>query len=185
MVVSANPKVSGEEFLRLHGDDTGVELVNGIVVRTPMPGSKHGEVCVNAVLLIGNFVKRHKLGRVMSNDTFVRTRTEPDGFRGADVVFVSYETLPADQPTPKGPLTPPLELVVEVRSPSDSFAEMSTKAYEYLEAGVKVVLVLDPETESAGVFRPTELPQRFHNGDTVTVPDILPEFAVPVAQFFE
>jgi Uma2 family endonuclease len=182
---AAPPLVTADEFLRLHGEESGVELVSGVIVRIPMPGSEHGEVCGNAYHFIREVAKRDKLGRVMSNDTFVRTRMNPDGFRGADVVFVSYATLPADQPTPKGPLTPPLELVVEVRSPSDSVRAVSDKAYEYLEAGVKVVLVLDPETESAGVFRLNELPQRFHNGDTVTIPDVLPGFAVPVKQFFE
>ena len=62
---------------------------------------------------------------------------------------------------------------------------MSDKAYEYLEAGVRVVLVLDQETESAAVFRPGGWPQRFHNGDEVTIPDALPGFAVPVKRFFE
>ena len=58
------------------------------------------------------------------------------------------------------------------------------KATEYLDAGVKVVVILDPQTDSAGVFRPDELPQRFHNGDELKLDDILPGFAVPVARFF-
>ncbi len=179
------PLMIADEFLRLYGDESGVELVGGILVRLPMPGAVHGEVCGNAYSLIRDHVKANKLGRVMSNDTYIRTRTNPDGFRGADVCYVSYGTLPADQPTPAGPLLPPLELVVEVRSPSDTFADLTDKATEYLRAGVQVVLVLDPPTESAGVFRANELPQRFHNGDELTLPDVLPGFAMPVARFFE
>lgn len=72
-----------------------------------------------------------------------------------------------------------------MRSPSDTVSHMSAKAFEHLEAGVRVVLILDPETESAGVFRLNELPVRFHNGDTVVIPDVLPGFAAPVARFFE
>lgn len=182
---TATPLVTADEFLRVHGDASGVELVNGKIVRLPMPGAMHGEVCVTAAALIHQFVKTNKLGRVMGNDTYIRTRTAPDGCRGADVCYVSYAVLPADQPTPTGPLTPPLELVVEVRSPSDSFADLTDKATEYARAGVQVVLILDPPTESAGVFRANELPQRFHNGDELTLPDVLPGFAVPVAKFFE
>ena len=150
-----------------------------------MPGADHGEVCTTASVILYQFVKPRKLGRVMSNDTFIRTTTNPEGYRGADVCYISYETLPADRPTPLGPLIPPLELVVEVRSPWDSLAELSDKAREYKEAGVRCVIVLDPTTESAAVFRLNELPQRFHNGDTLPLPDVLPEFAVPVAKFFE
>jgi Uma2 family endonuclease len=177
--------VSGDEFLRLHGDESGIELVNGVIVTLPMGGARHGEVAGNAGYEIRRHVKQNRLGRVMSNDPFVRTRTNPDGCRGADVLFVSYETLPADLPTPKGAITPPLELVVEGRSTSDTLTQLVGKATEYLDAGVKAVLVLDPETESTGVFRLNELPVRFHNGDTVTLPDVLPGFAVPVAKFFE
>lgn len=188
MVATAQPvtTMTGDEFLRQYGDASGVELVKGKLVRIPMPGADHGEVCTNAGVILHQYVKPQKLGRVMNDDTFIRTTSNPDGYRGADVVFISYERLPADQPTPTGALTPPLELVIEVRSPSDSISAMSNKAYEYLEAGVKCVVVLDPPTESAAIYRSNELPQRFHNGDTLALPDdVLPGFAVPVAKFFE
>jgi Uma2 family endonuclease len=187
MSTTAAPPIhmTGDEFLRQYGDQSGFELVEGQLVRLPMPGLLHGEVCVNAGSIIREFVKANKVGRVCGNDSLVRTRTDPDGFRGADVLFLSYETLPVDQPTPVGSITPPVDLVVEVKSPSNSFTELFDKATEYLKAGVKVVLVLDPETESAGVYRGNEFPQRFHNSDMLSLPDILPGFAVPVKKFFE
>lgn len=46
-------------------------------------------------------------------------------------------------------------------------------------------MVVDPETESIAVFREEELPQRFHNGDIVTLPGVLPGFKAPVKAFFE
>ena len=177
------PHMTAEEFVRLHGDESGVELVDGRIVRLPMPGSEHGEVCGNALVLIHQAVKSARLGRVMGNDTFVRVR--PDGVRGADVCFISYARLPKDQPTPKGPLEVPPELVVEVRSPTDRIKDVSAKAYEYLEAGVTAVLALDPDTQSAAVYRADELPQRFSNGDEVSLADVLPGFAVPARAFFE
>ena len=177
--------MTGDDFLARYGDRTGHELVKGNLKEIPMPGAIHGEVCGNAYHVIRDFVKANRLGRIFANDTFIRTRTNPDGVRGADVCFVSHDSLPADRPTPAGALIPPLELVVEVRSPSDSINDMTVKATEYLDAGVKVVVILDPQTDSAGVFRPDELPQRFHNGDELKLDDILPGFAVPVARFFE
>ncbi|MGL6097454.1 MAG: Uma2 family endonuclease [Fimbriiglobus sp.] len=185
MTTQAPPLMTADEFLRLHGDETGIELVNGRIVRLPMPGLQHSEVCLNTGAILREFVKRKKLGRVFGNDPFIRTRTNPDGYRGADVLYISYTTLPADIPTPVGSYTPPLELVVEVKSPSNSVLELTEKATEYLNAGVKVVVVIDPQTESAAVFRGDDWPQRFHNGDEFTLPDILPGFAVPVKAFFE
>ena len=180
----ATPLMTAEEFVRLHGSESGVELVDGILVRCPMPGMEHGEVCGNAFAIIREYVKARGLGRVVCNDTFVRTR--PAGYRGADVLFVSYALLPKEQPVPKGPLEIPPELVVEVRSPTDRPGEIQTKVAEYLNVGVKVVVVLDPDIDAATVYRPTEeIPQRFSNGDELNLGDVLPGFAVPVKKFFE
>ncbi len=181
----APARLTGDEFLRQYGDQSGVELDQGLLLRTPLPGLLHGEVCANAYHLLREFVKPRNLGRLFTNDSFVRTRTDPDSYRGADVLYISYQTLPADRPTPVGAYTPPLELVVEVRSASDSVADMTNKATEHIAAGVKVVLVLDPDLEVAAVYRADEYPIRFHTGDEVTLADVLPGFAVPVKRFFE
>jgi Uma2 family endonuclease len=111
--------------------------------------------------------------------------TNPDSYRGADVLYISYALLPKDQPVPKGPLEVAPELVVEVRSPTDRLKTVLAKGQEYLDAGVKYVMIIDPETESVGVFHDEELPIRFHNGDTVTLPGLFPDFAVPARAFFE
>jgi Uma2 family endonuclease len=177
--------MTAAEFVKLHGHESGVELVKGRVVRYPMAGGKHGEVCGTADSIIRQFVRANHLGRVMCNDTFVRVATNPDTYRGADVCFLSYARLPKEHETPDGPLEQPPDLVIEVRSPTDRINQLTAKATEYLDAGVTVVLVLDPHTESAAVFRDEELPQRFHNGDELTFPDVLPGFAVAVRTFFE
>lgn len=190
------PLMTAEEFLAKYGDTDGVELVRGRVVwlcpegqadRIPategerMARFRHGIVCNTAARLLDDFVRSHQLGRIATNDTFIRVTV--DTYRGADVLFVSYSRLPADQTPDDLPVTP--ELVVEVKSPSDRWNEIMLKAAEYLSAGVVSVLVLDPEMASATVYQTEELPQRFHNGDSLTLSDVLPGFAVPVARFFE
>jgi Uma2 family endonuclease len=183
MSTTVQTDMTTDEFLRLHGDESGIELVDGQIRRIPMPGFDHGQVCFKAALVIGNHVVANNLGRMTTNDSFVRI-TERKCL-GADLMFVSYATLPPDQPVPVGAITPPVDLVVEVRSPSDTIGEMTDKATAYLRAGVRVVMVLDPETDSAAIHRPEEVPIRLHNGDTVTLPDVLPGFAVPVGRFFD
>jgi len=171
--------------MRLHDSEARVELFRGRVVRYPVPQGPHGYICGNAGFLVSQFVRDHKLGRVFSNDTFVRVRlNEPtDTVRGADVAFVSFAKMPAGD-VPAGPLPAP-DLVIEVRSPSDRISQLSAKASEYLEAGVTVVIVIDPDTQSLAVYRENEFPIRMHNGDELTLPDVLPGFAVQVKKFFE
>jgi Uma2 family endonuclease len=186
MSTTATELLTADEFLRRHGGETCVELVRGQVVRYPMPGGPHGYITGNATALLHNFVREHGLGRVFSNDTFTKTRVkEPtESLRGPDVAFVSYARMPKG-PIPQGPLPCAPDLVIEVRSPSDRIPQLSAKATEYLDAGATVVVVLDPETESLAVYRENELPIRMHNGDELTLPDVMPGFSVQAKRFFE
>jgi hypothetical protein len=59
------------------------------------------------------------------------------------------------------------------------------KTLEYFEAGVKIVCVLDPVSESLVVYRPDELHQTLHNSDEFHLPELLGELRVPVSRFFE
>jgi Uma2 family endonuclease len=179
--VSAPALMTVEEFLRLHGDEPGVELVRGRVLRLPMSGVDHGEVCFEAASIIREFIKPRGLGRVMTNDSMIPTGEH--SARGADVCFFSYKRLPKDIRTPRVVDVPP-ELVIEVRSPTDRMKAVMEKIQEYLDAGVDVVVLLDPAVESATVFR-KDAEQQLTNRDELTLPDILPEFSVPVRKFFE
>jgi Uma2 family endonuclease len=100
------------------------------------------------------------------------------------VCFFSYERLPKGQ-IPEGLITAVPELVFEVRSPSDRWTAVVAKALKYLNAGVKVVVILDPKTESATAYRPHDREVVFEAGDNLAVPDVLPEFSVAVRSLFE
>lgn len=159
------------------------ELVKGIVKEYPGPWPKHGFICSTAAWILKNHVMQNDLGRVATNDSWIQTGKNPDTVRGADVCFFSYERLPKGD-VPEGLLPVVPDLVVEVRSPSDRWINIFAKIGDYLGAGVRAVVVLDPITSSASVYRPDEIQQIFHNGDQLVLPEILPGFAIPVNQFF-
>jgi Uma2 family endonuclease len=177
------PLMTAAEFAQKHGG-AGVELVRGQIKELPMGTPKHGKICVRTSRLMDEYAEKHDAGHVMSNDSYVQTKSNPDTTRGADVSFYSYERLPKGK-VPEGILPISPDLIVEVRSPSERWTELFAKVVEYLQAGVRVVIVLDEPTGTASVYRPDELQQIFHNGDSLVVPDVLPGFAVPVQRFFE
>jgi Uma2 family endonuclease len=175
--------LTAEEFFAKH-EDHHAELVDGIVVWVDtVPSVRHGELCASIACEIGNFVIDNDLGRVCSNDTFVLTRRNPDCVRGPDVLFVSFSRMPKGR-APKGLSDIVPELAVEVMSPSNDWSKIFIKVGEYLQAGVLAVVVLDPESATASVYRKDELQQIFDNGDALVVPDVLPGFAVPVKKLF-
>lgn len=184
-VVRPEKLVTAEKFLSQFGSDSGVELVNGKIVRSSMPRAEHGYVMLEAGVIFREWIKQKKLGWTMVGDTFIRTSQNPDSYRGADIAFLSFKKWPRKNGIPQGALEIPPELVIEIKSPTDRWGNIQIKIGEYLNAGVRVVIVLDPETESASVHRQDELHQLIHNGDSLTISDVLPGFEVPVKRFFE
>jgi Uma2 family endonuclease len=160
------------------------ELVQGRVVAMSVPDRRHGYVCGRADRIFGNFVDERGIGRVLCNDSGVITDRSPDTVRGADVAYYSYSRLPNGAlPTGLGPEMP--ELVVEVRSSNDRWREILEKVAEYLNAGVLVVVVLDPEPQIAHVFSADEPPRMLAPEEELVLPGILDDFRIRVGRFFE
>jgi len=184
MATVAEKLLTAEEFRRLPDDGRRKELVRGKVVFMNVPAPRHGYICANIVGVVRPFVVANRLGRVMSNDSGVRTEDEPDTVRGAGVAFWSFRRL-APGPLPEGYVNPVPELVFEVRSPTDRWAEVLAKVAEYLQAGVDVVCVLDPATQTAHVYGADQPTRVFGADQELTLPEVLGEFRAPVRAFFE
>lgn len=176
--------LTAEEFFLRQDLDGQVELVKGEVIQMPPAEPYHGSICLSIGMLLKLHAKQHDLGHVFSNDGAVITERDPDSVRGADVGYISYAKIPKG-PLPRGPLSIPPDLIVEVRSPSDRWKDIQRKVLEYLDAGVTVVCVVDPTTETARIYRNDRDEEQLKNGDLVTFDDVLPGFSVPLKQLFE
>jgi len=77
------------------------------------------------------------------------------------------------------------DLVFEVRSPGDRWAEILAKVAEYLAMGVIAVCVLDAGPRTIRVYS-TDQPERiFMENEELLLPGILDGFHVMVRQIFE
>src|SRR5262245_27548909 len=131
--------MSAEEFGKRPDPGFPEELFRGRVVAMPVPDRRHGYLCLNVGRILGDFVAKAGIGRVMSNDSGIITGRNPDTVRGADIAFYSFDRLPKGALAPGyGPEVP--ELVVEIRSPSDRWRDIHEKITEYLNAGVTTVV---------------------------------------------
>ncbi len=176
--------ITAEQFAQRPDSGYPEELVQGRVVTMPVPDRRHGYVCGRADRIFGNFVDARDIGRVMCNDSGVITERDPDTVRGADVAYYSYSRLPKGAlPAGYGPETP--ELVVAVRSSNDRWREVLEKVSEYLNAGVLVVVVLDPEPQIAHVFSADDPPRTLASDEELILPGVLDDFRIAVGRFFE
>ena len=170
------------EFSRRYGHRY-VELIRGVVREIPMPFARHGIVCGQISRYLGNFVEDRDLGRIITNDSFVQTETDPDTLVGAEVSYYCYERLPRG-PIPEGILPVQPDLVVEVRSPSNTWTAIFGKVSDYLKVGVRAVVVLDPATVTASVYRAEAIQVSFRATEDLVVPEVLAGFAVRVEKLF-
>jgi Uma2 family endonuclease len=173
--------MTAEEYLHRAPTDHPSELVRGRIVVMNPPFSAHGYWCHRMAKLIDEFVEPHELGRILCNDSGVVTEHDPDTVRGADVAYYSYTRVPRG-PLPSGYWGTP-ELVCEVKSTEDRWPKIHKKVAEYLDAGVLVVWVVDPPAQTVQVY--SELPvQILQLADTLTCPEVLPGFELPLGKIF-
>lgn len=177
-------RLTAEEYAMRAGNGRPSELVQGQVVDMNPPSPRHGKICLRIGTLLANFAEIRDLGHVVGNDSAIITNRNPDTVRGADVAYYSYARL-AKGPLPDGYLKVAPDLVVEVLSPDDRWTTVHEKTAEYLKAGVALVCVVEPKSESAVIYSQTEPPRFVGKGDDLAFPEILPDFAVPVAKLFD
>ena len=175
---------TAEEFIEREDLDAPVELVKGRIHQMPPPKPRHGLICMNIGYLLKAHAQQNALGHVFSNDACIVTVRNPDTVRGVDVGYISYAKIPTGM-FPDGYLPVAPDLVVEVRSPSDRWKDILEKVVEYLNAGVTVVCVLDPTSETGRIYRSDRDEEQLKNGDLVRFDDVLPGFSVPLKQLFE
>ncbi len=70
------------------------------------------------------------------------------------------------------------DFVAEVRSPSDSVRELREKMAEYVECGVRLAWLIDPETRTVEIYRPAQPPEQLENPATLSGEDVMPGLLV-------
>jgi Uma2 family endonuclease len=174
-----SPDMTAEELLHTSIPDKQVELVRGVLIVREPPGYLHGDVAAQLAKLLMIYVDERGLGRVLAAETGFQLHKNPDTVRAADVAFVRRERL--SHPRPTGYLALAPDLVVEVLSPRDRPGETLGKIGDWLEAGVRLVWVIDPERRVARVYRDDGTDAHLTEKDTFDGEDVLPGFTCSLA----
>lgn len=176
---------TAEELLGMPDDGFRYQLVRGDLRKMPPTGSEHGAVAMNAGRLLGNHVKENKLGQVYAAETGFKITSDPDTVRAPDAAFVSRERADrAGRVTGYWPGPP--DLAIEVTSPSDVYSDVVEKALAWLEAGCRMVLVVDPVQRTVTVYRALDDIRILTSvaNDVLDGDDVVPGWRLPVAELF-
>lgn len=173
--------ITGEELYRMTNLGP-TDLVRGEIVERMPTGHRHGDVEINLGSFLKSYVRERKLGKVFGGETGVYTGRDPDTVRGVDLAYMSRARYAQVKSSSYLDVAP--ELIVEVLSPNDAWSEVQEKLAEYLAVDVKVVWVVDPKLRQVHSYRALDQVQIYKMGDTLTCEDLLPDFAVSVAELF-
>jgi Uma2 family endonuclease len=169
--------ITDEELLRLPKDRSKYEVVDGELRMRPA-GLRHERIVARLIRLLGQFVEERRLGDVLgSNLLYVL----PSGNKRApDVSFVA-----AGRPEPfRNAAFPKLapDLAVEVISPGDSPRQVLDRFGEYLQAGVRIVWVIDPEGKTASIYRTLTDVRNVEESGSLDAGDVLPGFQCSLSE---
>ncbi len=161
-------------------DGRKYELVDGQIVVSPA-GTRHGLVSLGLAARLLNFVEANDLGYVLESSTGFRL---PGGnVRSPDASFVAKERFASG--VPDGFADVPPDLAIEVLSPDDRPRAVLDKVGEYLQAGVRLVWVIDPKAGRAVVYRSLTDVRDLRAADDLDGEDVVPGFRCSLAEILK
>lgn len=175
--------LTAEDLLANPVPDKCTELVAGhVVVREP-PGYRHGYVASQLILALGLHVRVHRLGHVLAAETGFTLFRNPDTVRAPDVAFIRAERIPS--PLPRGYAEFAPDLAVEVLSPSDRAGRVLAKVGDWLDAGTRLVWIVDPERRLAKVYRADGTESVLAPDEMLSGEDVVPGFSVRLGEMID
>jgi Uma2 family endonuclease len=149
-------RLTAAQFERLCRDnhDLRLELTSqGELIVMPPTGSKTGQRNSNLTSQIGSWALKNGTGVAFDSSTGF---TLPNGAivspDGSWIRRERWEALTDEEQEGFAPLCP--DLVVELRSTSDSLSRLQSKMQEYLENGARLGWLIDPIERHVYIYRP-------------------------------
>lgn len=177
IVLSDYSGMTLEEFLE--SDLERFEYIEGELIPMVPTSGEHGDISSNVQWYLQTYVRANQLGRVYTSDTGFQIG---DRILIPDIAYISSARLPEERQTA---FAIPPDIAVEVISRSDTQSKVIQKALAYLEAGTRLVWVIEPIGKTVTVYRSEIEIELLNRNDTLTGEDVLEGFTCTVAQLFE
>lgn len=166
------------------------ELTDGRVIRMPnVKDPAHGWIIDNLTRRLSPYVFDHHLGRITySQEGYDISAPGAEGQTGwaPDLAFVVSERLPLMQEARARKEYPRMapDLAVEVISPSEGRSYVDEKITRWLGAGVRLLWIIRPNTQTVEVWQPDEPMHTLSVHDQLDARDVVPDFLMLVSDLF-
>ena len=173
---------TAEELFSMPDDGYRYELVRGELRKMAPTSDAHGDISSDIHVSLGAYVKANNLGRTRIAESGFILEYDPDSVRAPDIAFVRRERIEAigrqNRYWPEAP-----DLAIEVISPTDRYTEVNEKVADYLAAGTRMVVVVNPRNRTVNVHTPDNT-TTLAMGDTLNGGDVVPGWQMPLTDIF-
>jgi Uma2 family endonuclease len=181
--ITDRPLISAAELERMGDLLEPCELWDGVVV-VGEPATPYADWAGSAILAaIRAHTLPRRLGWVFGASAGFQVGSNPDRVLSPDVAFVRRDRIPSLPRRGYVSLVP--DLVVEVRSPSQTWAYTIERGGIWIAHGAKVVWLIDPEPRSAWVLRPMAEPVEVGPDAVLPADPAIEGWSLPLADVFE
>lgn len=180
MAIAERP-LTLEKFLKLPEKKPALEYEDGVVTQKVSPKGPHSTLQAKLAQWFNQFAEPLKLAFA-----FPELRVTFGGVsRVPDLAVYLWERIPR---TSTGRVAydffEPPDIVVEIASPRQSANSLVRRCLWFVEHGVRIALLVDPEDESVIAFRPVSRERALRGADRIDVADVLPGFQLTVGELF-
>lgn len=175
---------TADDLAALTGGEARYELVAGRLRMMSPAGGRHGRIAHKAGMLLGMHVLQARCGVVYAAETGFVLRRDPDTVRAPDVAYVSNaKAAVIVDDAGYVPCAP--DLAIEVISPRDAFSQVEEKALDWLAAGTRLVLLIDPHARHVHAYRSLQDIAIFSDDAEIDAADVVPGWRLIVRELFD
>jgi Uma2 family endonuclease len=158
------------------------ETAQGELLIMPPVGAISGnrESDLNADVVIWN--RQTKLGKVFSSSTIFILPN--GGKRSPDVAWITnerWESLTLEEKEKFAPICP--DFVIELRSRTDSLSQLQEKMQEYLNSGLQLGWLINPQSQQVEIYRQHQPMEMVELPTTLSGENVLPGFILELPIF--
>ena len=176
--------ITAEELFAMPDDGYHrYELVRGELRTMPPPGAYHGKSASRVGRRLADHVDDNDLGEVYISEVGFLIGSNPDHVRAPDIAFVRRER-EEEVGEVHGYFPGAPDLAIEVISPHDRYPEVDEKVNDWLEAGTRMVIVINPRRREVRIHTPLADAIVLTPGDTLDGGDVVPGWRIPVRTVF-
>jgi len=172
-----------EDLLEMDDDGCRHELIRGKLIAMPPTNENHSRLMFRLSGLLFEYQRLHPEIQWFAGDPGYILARDPDLLLGPDLAAVHAERLPEDFPRDTFSDVIP-DVVIEIVSPSERVGQISAKVDAYLEAGVRLIWLINPMRRSVTAHSPDQHTQIFEGDDVLDGGEVLPEFRLLLAELF-